>query len=109
VNLYTIDFTKTSAEGFFSRLVASSPARVVDVRLNNVSQLAGFAHPVPSAFQRSRVLDQWHFAKPWIDVAHSLSANVSDVSAETFEALETPSRIRRARAACWQSTQTPSS
>lgn len=43
MNLYTIGFTKTSAEGFFSRLVASGAARVVDVRLNNVSQLAGFA------------------------------------------------------------------
>jgi uncharacterized protein (DUF488 family) len=43
VNLYTIGFTKTSAEGFFSRLRASGAAQIVDVRLNNVSQLAGFA------------------------------------------------------------------
>jgi len=43
VNLYTIGFTKTSAEGFFARLKESGTTRVVDVRLNNVSQLAGFA------------------------------------------------------------------
>jgi len=43
VRILTIGFTKTSAEGFFSRLKASGAKRVVDVRLNNVSQLAGFA------------------------------------------------------------------
>ncbi len=43
MRILTIGFTKTSAEGFFSRLKASGAKRVVDVRLNNVSQLAGFA------------------------------------------------------------------
>lgn len=41
--IYTIGFTKTTAEGFFSRLKNSGARRLVDVRLNNVSQLAGFA------------------------------------------------------------------
>lgn len=41
--IFTIGFTKSSAERFFSRLHASGARRVVDVRLNNVSQLAGFA------------------------------------------------------------------
>jgi hypothetical protein len=40
---------------------------------------------------------------------HPLPENVLDVAAETFEAPQAPSGIRRARAACWQSTQTPSS
>ncbi|WP_254434825.1 DUF488 family protein [Magnetospirillum sp. UT-4] len=39
----TIGFTKTSAEGFFTRLVRAGVKRVIDVRLNNTSQLAGFA------------------------------------------------------------------
>lgn len=43
MKLYTIGFTKTSAADFFGRLLASRAKRVVDVRLNNVSQLAGFA------------------------------------------------------------------
>lgn len=43
MKLYTIGFTQTSAEGFFGRLKASAVRRLVDVRLNNVSQLAGFA------------------------------------------------------------------
>src|SRR5262249_82365 len=39
----TIGFTKTSAESFFARLSRASVKKIVDVRLNNVSQLAGFA------------------------------------------------------------------
>lgn len=43
MKLFTIGFTKSSAQHFFSRLKNSGATRVVDVRLNNVSQLAGFA------------------------------------------------------------------
>ena len=43
VTIFTIGFTKSSAEHFFSRLGRPGLARVVDVRLNNSSQLAGFA------------------------------------------------------------------
>jgi uncharacterized protein (DUF488 family) len=39
----TIGFTKTTAEGFFERLLKSGVKKVVDVRLHNTSQLAGFA------------------------------------------------------------------
>ena len=43
IKLYTIGFTKTTAESFFSRLSKSGVKKIVDVRLNNQSQLAGFA------------------------------------------------------------------
>ena len=43
MKLYTIGFTKTSAERFFTRLQKAGVKKLVDVRLNNVSQLAGFA------------------------------------------------------------------
>lgn len=43
MKVFTIGFTKTSAESFFTRLQKASVKKVVDVRLNNVSQLAGFA------------------------------------------------------------------
>lgn len=43
MKLFTIGFTKTTAESFFERLTAASVSRVVDVRISNVSQLAGFA------------------------------------------------------------------
>lgn len=43
VKIFTIGFTKKTAEVFFGKLRRSGAKRVVDVRLNNVSQLAGFA------------------------------------------------------------------
>jgi uncharacterized protein (DUF488 family) len=42
MRLLTIGFTKKTAQQFFSRLMDAGVRRVVDVRLNNVSQLAGF-------------------------------------------------------------------
>ena len=42
-NLYTIGFTKKSAKVFFSKLREAGVTKLVDIRLNNVSQLAGFA------------------------------------------------------------------
>jgi uncharacterized protein (DUF488 family) len=39
----TIGFTQTSAKDFFSRLLKAEVKTVIDVRLHNTSQLAGFA------------------------------------------------------------------
>jgi uncharacterized protein (DUF488 family) len=41
--VFTIGFTETTAEAFFERLFANGVKRVIDVRLWNRSQLAGFA------------------------------------------------------------------
>ena len=41
--VYTIGFTKKNAAQFFEKLRAAGVKRVVDVRLNNSSQLAGFS------------------------------------------------------------------
>ncbi|MCI0622287.1 MAG: DUF488 domain-containing protein [Acidobacteria bacterium] len=43
MKVFTIGFTKKSARRFFELLCKSGAKCVVDVRLNNVSQLAGFA------------------------------------------------------------------
>ena len=43
IQLYTIGFTKKSAERFFTQLCERNIKRIVDIRLNNTSQLAGFA------------------------------------------------------------------
>ncbi len=42
INLYTIGFTKKNAKDFFERLMSAGVTKIIDVRLNNVSQLAGF-------------------------------------------------------------------
>jgi uncharacterized protein (DUF488 family) len=43
VEIFTIGFTRTTAEDFFDRLRSQRIERLLDVRLNNKSQLAGFA------------------------------------------------------------------
>ncbi len=43
IKIFTIGFTKKTAEEFFMRLIQAGVKRVIDIRLNNVSQLAGFA------------------------------------------------------------------
>lgn len=43
LKLFTIGFTKKSAEQFFTKLQKAGVKRVVDTRLNNNSQLAGFS------------------------------------------------------------------
>ncbi len=43
IRIFTIGFTNKSAQKFFSTLRSANVKRVVDVRLNNTSQLAGFS------------------------------------------------------------------
>ncbi|HEU4905131.1 MAG TPA: DUF488 domain-containing protein [Solirubrobacterales bacterium] len=43
MEIFTIGFTQSSAEDFFGRLKAHGIERLLDVRLSNRSQLAGFA------------------------------------------------------------------
>jgi uncharacterized protein (DUF488 family) len=50
VEIYTIGFTQTTARDFFGRLRAAGVRRLIDVRLNNSSQLAGFAKREDLAF-----------------------------------------------------------
>ena len=43
IKLFTIGFTKKNAEVFFTKLKKADVKRIIDIRLNNISQLAGFA------------------------------------------------------------------
>ena len=77
ISLYTIGFTKKSAEHFFNLLRDSKVKQLVDVRINNSSQLAGFAKGNDLKFfvneichipyihvadfaPTKELLDQWH-------------------------------------------------
>ena len=62
MNIYTIGFTKSSAEHFFDRRIRAGVRRVIDVRLNNTSQL--------SAFARSRDLEYFLQALASIEYVH---------------------------------------
>ena len=43
IDLFTIGFTQKTAQTFFETLIKSGVRCIIDTRLNNVSQLAGFA------------------------------------------------------------------
>ena len=43
MEIYTTGFTKKSAESFFSSLLDVGIEQLVDVRINNTSQISGFA------------------------------------------------------------------
>ena len=77
ITLYTIGFTKKSAEQFFGLLRDNGVKQLVDVRINNTSQLAGFAKGKDLEFFTNEIchipyqhivdfaptkelLDQWH-------------------------------------------------
>jgi uncharacterized protein (DUF488 family) len=50
IDLYTIGFTNKPAEKFFKLLTDSNVNTLVDTRINNVSQLSGFAKGQDLAF-----------------------------------------------------------
>lgn len=55
MKLFTIGFTKTSAERFFGRLEKAGVKKVLDTRLHRDSQLAGFAKQSDLPFFLSHV------------------------------------------------------
>jgi len=50
MKIYTIGFTKKTLEEFVTRLKKSGVQRIVDIRLNDTSQLSGFAKSPDLAF-----------------------------------------------------------
>jgi uncharacterized protein (DUF488 family) len=64
LRIFTIGFTKKSAKRFFEMLRESGAKRVVDVRLNNVSQLAGFAKKEDLAYFLKEICDVDYVALP---------------------------------------------
>jgi uncharacterized protein (DUF488 family) len=56
-NVTTIGFTQSSARNFFERLRTANVKRVLDVRLHNTSQLAGFAKADDLAYFLTKIGD----------------------------------------------------
>lgn len=63
MNLWTIGFTGKSARDFFELVGKSGARRVIDVRLNNTSQLAAFAKRDDLSFFLDRIcgIEYLHF------------------------------------------------
>lgn len=57
MKIFTIGFTKKTARDFFSKLRRPGLERLIDVRLNNISQLAGFSKRDDLAFFCESILN----------------------------------------------------
>lgn len=55
INLFTIGFTNKSAEKFFELLRTNHIRHIIDTRINNVSQLAGFSKGKDLAYFASQI------------------------------------------------------
>lgn len=64
MEIYTIGFTQKTAEQFFGLLKSAGIQRLLDVRLNNVSQLAGFAKRDDLAFFLREICDADYVHEP---------------------------------------------
>lgn len=66
MEIYSIGFTKKSAREFFDLLKAAGIRRLLDVRLNNVSQLAGFTKRDDLAFFLREICDAEYRHEPML-------------------------------------------
>lgn len=64
MEIYSIGFTKKNAGAFFGILRAAGIRRLLDVRLNNVSQLAGFTKKDDLAYFLREICDADYVHEP---------------------------------------------
>ena len=64
MEIYSIGFTQKTAEQFFGILKDAGVRRLMDVRLNNVSQLAGFSKRDDLAYFLRAILDAEYVHEP---------------------------------------------
>ncbi len=75
MNVYTIGFTQKKAERFFTLVRNSNISTLIDVRLNNVSQLAGFAKKDDLRFFLRELCDASYIHMPdWAPTKEILNA-----------------------------------
>jgi len=117
--VFTIGFTKTSAADFFGRLYGAGVKTVIDVRLNNTSQLAGFAKSSdleyflseiggiayrqdPLLAPTQAIIDSWRKEKrPWPEFETSFKALMAE---RQIEAQLTPKALEGACLLCSEDT-----
>ena len=64
MEIYSIGFTQKSARDFFETLKAHGIERLLDVRLNNTSQLAGFAKQADLAYFLNAICESEYAHEP---------------------------------------------
>jgi uncharacterized protein (DUF488 family) len=64
IKLFTIGFTKKNAEAFFGILIKYNVEKLIDIRLNNVSQLAGFTKKDDLNYFLKKICNCYYAHKP---------------------------------------------
>ena len=73
--IYTIGSSKKSARKFFSLLGQSTANKLIDIRLNNASQLAGFTKSNDLEFFLEKLLNWQYIYKPLLAPTKDLLRN----------------------------------
>ena len=82
ITLYTMGFTKKTAQDFFSKLNANHVERVIDVRLNNTSQLAGFTKQNDLEYFLGEILDIEYINMPQLAPTKEILKDYRDKNLE---------------------------
>jgi len=92
VKIFTIGFTKKSAELFFAKLKSAGVKRLIDIRLNNISQPAGFAKQDDLRYFAKAIcdIDYVHLPElaPTKDILNTYKKNPGDWKVYEYNFLE---------------------
>jgi uncharacterized protein (DUF488 family) len=88
MEIYSIGFTQKTAEQFFTRIKDAGIRLLLDVRLNNISQLAGFAKRPDLAFFLKQICEADYLHEPLLAPTQEMLAGYRDKAAswEQYEA-----------------------
>jgi uncharacterized protein (DUF488 family) len=78
IQLFTIGFTKSTAEHFFDRLQSAGVKKVIDVRLWPSTQLAGFAKQNDLSFFLKTIAGIEYEHHPWLAPTAEILKNYRD-------------------------------
>jgi uncharacterized protein (DUF488 family) len=82
ITIFTMGFAKKTAREFFDKLKAAGVQRLVDIRLNNVSQLAGFTKKADLEYFLKAILgieyEHITLLAPTADILGEYKANKGD-------------------------------
>jgi uncharacterized protein (DUF488 family) len=101
MRIYSIGFTQRSAEDFFTTLKSAGIRRLVDIRLNNTSQLAAFAKKDDLAYFLKAICDIRYHHEPLLaptqEILDAYKKNKGDWGAweRDFNALISSRRIEK--------------
>lgn len=88
MRVFTLGFTEKTAEKFFELLKASGATKVIDIRINRVSQLAGFAKEQDLRFFIPKLTGVEYLVREDLAPSKELLASYRDGSLEWNEFAE---------------------